>query len=83
MKEAERRAEQSHVRSSSEVIGNNIEAVDGPLGHVVDLVVDTRNWFPGKKVLVEPRLVNDIEWGSARIRMHAPRDAIKAMPESP
>ena len=95
VKEAERRAEQSHLRSSSEVIGNNIEAVDGPLGHVddlmiddetwsvVDLVVDTRNWVPGKKVLVEPRLVDDIEWGSARIRVHAPRDAIKAMPGSP
>jgi sporulation protein YlmC with PRC-barrel domain len=81
VEDAERRAQQSHLRSGSEVIGNNIEAVDGPLGHV-DLVVDTRNWVPGKKVLVAPKLVDDIEWSSARIRVHAPRDAIKAMPAS-
>jgi uncharacterized protein YrrD len=95
VKDAERQAEQSHLRSSREIIDNSIEAIDGPLGHVddlviddeswsvVDLVVDTRKWVPGRKVLVAPSLVDDIEWGSAQIRVHAPREAVKAMPAAP
>src|ERR1039458_279431 len=54
----------SHLRSSEAVTGYNIEAADGEIGHVDGFVVDdeawairyievaTRNWWPGKKVLV-------------------------------
>ena len=49
------------LRSTREVIGYYIEATDGDIGHVEDfliddenwatryMVVDTVNWWPGKK----------------------------------
>src|ERR1039457_4137580 len=54
----------SHLRSTEAVAGYSIEASDGEIGHVDGFVVDdeawairyievaTRNWWPGKKVLV-------------------------------
>lgn len=56
----------SHLRSTAEVSTYRIQARDGEIGHVEDsliddetwsiryLVADTRNWWPGKKVLVSP-----------------------------
>ena len=53
-----------HLRSTKDVIGHSIQALDGEIGHVEDfvvddetwiiryLVVDTRNWLPGKRVLI-------------------------------
>ena len=57
----------SHLRSTEAVTGYQIEAKDGEIGHVDGFVVDdtawairyvevaTRNWWPGKKVLVSDR----------------------------
>ena len=56
-----------HLRSIEAVTGYHIHASDGEIGHVEDflmddadwsihyLVVDTKNWWPGKKVLISPR----------------------------
>ena len=58
-----------HSRSTCEVAGYRIHAEDGEIGHVEDfmiddetwairyLIVDTRNWWPGKKVLVSPQWI--------------------------
>lgn len=40
LKEAERKAEQPHLRSSAEVIGYGIEAADGAAGRIDDFMVD-------------------------------------------
>ena len=52
-----------NLRSTQDVSGHNIQAIDGGIGHVEDfiiddetwairyLIIDTRNWWPGKKVL--------------------------------
>ena len=40
IREAERQASRSHLRSSEEVIGYSVHGPDGLLGHVDDLVVD-------------------------------------------
>jgi uncharacterized protein YrrD len=50
-----------HLRSTHEVRGYHIQAADGEIGHVEDfiiddetwairyLIIDTRNWWPGKR----------------------------------
>lgn len=82
-----------HLRSSREVIGYRIEAADGDIGHVHDfvvdidawrieqMVIDTRNWLPGRKVLIAPSLVSDIRWSDRHVRVALPRDVIKDSPE--
>lgn len=82
-----------HLRSTQEVVGYRIEAADGEIGHVEDFIVDdeawairyvavdTRNWLPGKKVLVSPRWVSGLSWTEARMRVDLSRDEIKGAPE--
>ncbi len=55
-----------HLRSIAAVTGYHVHATDGEIGHVEDFLVDdagwsiryiaidTRNWWPGKKVLISP-----------------------------
>lgn len=92
---AQQRAEQSHLRSSAEVVGYSIRAADGEIGHVedflvddeswqiADMVVDTRNWLPGRKVLVPPSAIEDIDWENRQVSVRLNREELKRSPESP
>lgn len=83
----------SHLRSVNGTKGFHIEALDGGIGHVEDflidgktwriwyLVIDTRNWWPGKKVIVPPSWIQSIGWEKSRVVVDLTRDAIKASPE--
>ncbi|MGD1877010.1 MAG: PRC-barrel domain-containing protein [Kiloniellaceae bacterium] len=82
-----------NLRSASEVEGYHVAARDGDIGHVEDLllddsnwtlryvVVDTRNWWPGKKVLVAPAWTRGIDWADQKLLVDADRDTIKEAPE--
>jgi hypothetical protein len=88
-------AEQSdpHLRSSDDVTGYYIEATDGSIGHVDDfvidderwqiryLIVDTRNWWPGKHVIAPTHWVQRISWERETIFVDVTRERIKAAPE--
>jgi hypothetical protein len=81
-----------HLRSTSEVIGDRLEAADGEIGHVTDvlvddqkwslryLVVDTRNWWPGRKVVISPRWVTAIDWAGSHVTVPLTRAQIKGSP---
>src|SRR5512133_1628062 len=82
-----------HLRSTHEVSGYHIQALDGEIGHVEDfiiddetwtiryLVVDTRNWWPGKKVLVSPHWIENVSWSESKIYVDLPLEVIKQSPE--
>lgn len=82
-----------HLRSVREVMGYHIQATDDDIGHVDDfliaseswaihyLVVDTRNWLPGKQVLMSPRWIQRIDWGDRRVVVHVTQDAVRNSPE--
>jgi hypothetical protein len=38
--------------------------------------VDTRDWLPGKKVLVPPSAVEDIDWSKREVRLRMRRGEI-------
>jgi len=83
----------SHLRSSDAVTGYHVEAKDGEIGHVDGFVIDdefwsvryidvaTRNWLPGKKVLVSPAWIERISWLDSNIYAGLFREAIKDAPE--
>jgi hypothetical protein len=83
----------SHLRSSEAVTGYNIEAADGEIGHVDGFVVDdeawairyievaTKNWWPGKKVLVSPAWIERVSWPESKVYVGLSREAIKNGPE--
>jgi len=82
-----------HLRSVDAVIGYHIHASDGEIGHVEDfllqeadwsihfLVVDTKNWWPAKKVLISPKLVRKINWAAEMVKLSVSRQRVKDSPE--
>jgi hypothetical protein len=85
-------ADGPHLRSTSEVTQYHIEALDGGIGHVDDfliddddwriryLVVDTRNWWPGAKVIVAPGWIRKVSWAESKVFVDLSRATIKASP---
>jgi len=84
---------ESHLRSVKEVTGYHIQALDDQVGHVEDfllesltwsiryLVVDTRNWLPGRKVLIPPAWASTIDWKRSLLHLRMDRRAIENSPE--
>lgn len=83
----------SHLRSTHDVSGHHIQATDGEIGHVEDFIIDdatwairyfaidTRNWWPGKKVLISPKWIESIHWEDAKVLVNLTREIIKQSPE--
>jgi hypothetical protein len=83
----------SHLRSIDAVTGYAIEALDGAIGHVDGFLVDdaawairyievaTRNWWPGKKVLVSPAWIERVSWMESRVNVGVTREVIQSGPE--
>lgn len=84
---------ESNLRSAREVVGYSINAMDGDIGHVEDfivedddwlvryMIVDTRNWLPGRKVIVSPDWIERVSWKDRKVLVELTRDGIKNSPE--
>jgi hypothetical protein len=82
-----------HLRSMDKVRGHIIQATDGEIGHVSDfiiddetwairyLVIETRNWLPGKHVLVSPKWIERVSWVESNVYVNLSREMIKLSPE--
>jgi len=89
---AQRRDDDPHLRSIEAVTGYHSHASDGEIGHVEDflvedgdwsihyLVVDTKNWWPGKKVLISPRSAREIDWTHRLVHIDVDRQMVKDSP---
>ena len=81
-----------HLRSIDEIKEYGIKATDGVIGHVSNLliddgrweirylIVDTRNWWPGKHVLISPYAVASISWIDREIRLDVDREQVRSSP---
>jgi hypothetical protein len=82
-----------HLRSTYEVTGYHLQALDGEIGHIEDFIIDdetwairyliinTGNWWPGKKVLVSPQWIERVSWSESKAFVNLSRDTIKESPE--
>jgi hypothetical protein len=85
--------EASHLRSVKEVHGYHIKARDGGIGHIEDyivddktwticyMVVDTRNWLPGRKVLMAPKWIQSLDCGRLTVEVNLMVEEVKGSPE--
>jgi len=85
----EKESTDSHLRSTDAVTGYHIEAFDGEIGHVEGFLLDdeswairyievaTRNWWPGKKVLVSPAWIERVSWMESKVFAGLTREAIR------
>jgi len=81
-----------HLRSIKDVTGHHVQATDGEIGHVEDflvddetwairyLIVDTQNWWPGKRTLVSPEWIERVSWAESKVFVNLDRAAVKQAP---
>jgi hypothetical protein len=89
---ADNDSDDPHLRSTREVIGYHIQAKDGEIGHVEDffvsetdwpimyMMVDTRNWLPGRHVVVELELVEEVNCPESKVHLKLTRGGIEGIP---
>lgn len=89
----ERSDQDSHLRSSKEVTGYRIDAKDARFGHVEDfiiddeswairyLVIDTKNYWPSKSVIIAPDWVDSIDWSTRSLSTDLDSSVVKSAPE--
>ena len=81
-----------HLRSVDAMTGYHIHAMDGFIGHAEDflvddeswdiryLVVDTRNWWPGRHVLIAPTAVTHVSWSERQIELDVSCNQVRESP---
>lgn len=90
---AEQEESGPQLRTYAEVVGYDIQALDDTVGHVEDfliddrdwsiqlMVIDTRNWLPGKDVLMSPKRIVKVSWLDKKVTVKATRDEVEGSPE--
>jgi hypothetical protein len=89
---ARHRDDDPHLRSCKAVIGYHIQATDGEVGHVDEMLVDeetwavrylvvnTSNWWVGHKVLIAPQWISGVHWSDQTVTVDLSRESVKAAP---
>jgi uncharacterized protein YrrD len=89
----EQQEDNRELYSLKTTLGHYIQANDGEIGHLEDLiihdqtwmirfmVVDTRNWWPGKKVMIEPFWITSIASEEAKLYLNLLRDKVQDSPQ--
>lgn len=80
------------LRSTNQLYGNKLGALDGLIGQVKDfyfddqnwtiryLVADTGTWLPGRQVLISPHSLEGLEPGGDIVRMNLTKQQIENSP---
>jgi hypothetical protein len=80
------------LHTVDDLLGFTIHAVDGDIGRVHDLyfddqrwtirylVVDTRHWLPGRRILLSPISVRRVDWAPREIVVALDREQIRRSP---
>lgn len=76
--------------SKQELVGFDVESIDGSIGKIDDatletdygfIVVDTGPWIFGKKVMIPAGTVNHVDHDERKVYVDRSKDQIKAAPE--
>ncbi len=81
------------LRSGRAVAGYHIDALDGSIGHVEDyliddqswtisyVIIDTRNWLPGGKVILTPAWIDRVRWSESSVHVQLSCEQVKHAPK--
>jgi PRC-barrel domain protein len=82
-----------HLSSVKELVGYGLEAQDGNVGHIEDfiveddtwsiryLVIDSRSWLSGRKLLIETAWLGAVNHEDRQISVQVPGSRIEALPD--
>ena len=83
----------SDLRSTQDIRGHDVQALNCEIGHVEDfilddetwairyLVIDSRRWFPGKKVLISPQWIDRVSWSGSKVFVGLLGETVRNSPE--
>jgi hypothetical protein len=83
----------SHLRSTQEITGYVIQALDGEVGHIEDFLIDETSWAVrylvvatglwrlGRNVLVPPQSIARVFWEQSKMFVQLPRSEVQQEPE--
>ncbi len=86
------RDDDPHLRSVREVVGYEVMARGGPIGDLADFVVDDADWtvrylavelpeaLAGRRVLVAPPWVGDVDWHKGTAKVEVDRRQVEQAP---
>jgi hypothetical protein len=93
-KHAEKNNINTHLRSSLEVMGYHMNATDGEIGYLDDIIIEDNltwkihyiiiyigNWLTGKKVIVSPNWIDNIHWENKLIDIDLTKEKVEESPE--
>ena len=81
------------IRSTYDSSGSKIDAMDGELGSIDDFIIDdktweirylivnAKNWWPDKKILVTPKWSERVNWAESNMFINLPRETFKRAKE--
>ncbi|TVR02008.1 MAG: PRC-barrel domain containing protein [Spirochaetaceae bacterium] len=84
--------EDAHLRSTKEVTGYRLHAVDGDLGQITDFIIDDQTWAlrylmaslshkPGmRRLVVSPKWIDHVVWSKAHVAVNASKEKILSAP---
>lgn len=87
------KGEDVHLRSTQAVIGYNLQASDGEIGHVCDFIMDTHSWairqlvikigplLSGREVKIPTSKVHRINYKESTVFIHLTKEAVEQSPE--
>jgi sporulation protein YlmC with PRC-barrel domain len=82
-----------HLRSAREVRSYHLQTTNTSIGYVDDfliddeswttryIIVDTRDWRPGKHVVISPQWITRVDWAERLITVDVTRDTVQRAPE--
>lgn len=80
-------------RNAKSLIGHTLHATDGDIGSIADLyfdderwtvrylVVDTGGWLTGRKVLISPRAIGEIDWDAKALPVKLTKSQVERSPD--
>ena len=84
---------ESHLQSVHKIMGDTIKETDGDLGTIQGFIIDDSSWkikfiildigtwFSGKKVVISPQSITNVDWPMSEIRVNLTKDAVKHSPQ--
>jgi hypothetical protein len=81
-----------HLRSLNALLGYQLTASDGDIGHISDflindddwnirlMVVDTGTWWPGTRVLIPVKTIKSVDWQTSVMLLSVDQAKVRASP---
>ena len=81
------KAEDRHLRSAKEVSGYHADASDGPLGTIIDFIIDDERWgipdlvvtADNHKILIPTKWVSNVSWADRYVQLNQPLARAKSV----